>query len=93
MNEIGTGCRLDSIHARFDDQRLVADAGQLLPATLADRLGLAELFSEKVDLGNRPERKATSLINGMLAGADSIEDCDQLRAGSTEAVLGHKVMR
>jgi hypothetical protein len=97
VNETRTGCRLDSIHARFDDPRSVADAGLLLPATLADRLGLTELLAEKVDLGDRPgaarpARKAISLINGMLAGVDSIDDCDQLRVGSIEAVLGHKVM-
>ncbi len=97
VNEIRTPCSLDSVKIRFDDKRLVADAGLLLPATLANRLGLTELFAEKVDLGEnlgaaRPERKAMSLINAMLAGADSINDCDQLRAGSTESVLGQKVM-
>lgn len=97
VNEIRTPCKPDSIKVSFDDQRLVADAGLLLPATLANRLGLAELLAEKVDLGDRPgaarpERKAISLINAMLAGADSIDDCDQLRAGSAESVLGQKVM-
>lgn len=97
VNETRTPCSLDSVKVSFDDERLIADAGLLLPTTLANRLGLTELFAEKVDLGRRPgaarpERKAMSLINGMLAGADSINDCDQLRAGSTEAVLGQKVM-
>lgn len=33
-----------------------------------------------------------TLAHGMLAGADSIDDMDLLRAGSTGAVLGHQVM-
>jgi hypothetical protein len=33
-----------------------------------------------------------SLVHGMLAGADSIDDMDVLRAGSTQLVLGHRVM-
>lgn len=97
VNEIRVPRRLDSVKVSFDDEGLVADAGLLMPLTLASRLGMAELLAEKLDLGTqpgaaRPERKAMSLISGMLAGADSIEDCDQLRAGSTEAVLGHPVM-
>ncbi|MGI8726719.1 MAG: IS1380 family transposase, partial [Solirubrobacterales bacterium] len=97
VNDSRPSVRLDSIDVRFNDQRSVADAGLLLPATLASRLGLAELVAEKVELGDRPgaarpERKAMSLISGMLAGANSIDDCDLLRAGSTEAVLGHQVM-
>ena len=33
----------DRIHVAFDDHRLVANAGLLLPATLALRLGLGEV--------------------------------------------------
>ena len=32
-----------------------------------------------------------TIIHSVLAGADSIDDCDVLRAGSTAAVLGHRV--
>jgi hypothetical protein len=39
-----------------------------------------------------PGRKVMSLVHGMLAGADSIDDMDVLRAGSTQLVLGHRVM-
>ena len=35
--------RPDRIHVAFDDHRLVANAGLLLPTTLAHHLGLAEL--------------------------------------------------
>ena len=42
---------LDRIDVAFDDHRLVADAGLLLPATLARHLGLRELLDNHVDLG------------------------------------------
>jgi hypothetical protein len=35
----------------FDDDRLVADAGLLLPATLTEHLGLKELVERHLDLG------------------------------------------
>ena len=40
----------------FDDQRLVANAGLLLPITLAHHLGLGELVDRHVDLGDAPGR-------------------------------------
>ncbi len=89
---------LDSVQVRFDEQRLVSDAGLLLTATLSDRLGIEELVNEAVWLGYRvpgaalPGRKVMSLVHGMLAGADSIDDMNVLRAGSTGLVLGHRVM-
>lgn len=97
VNDSRATRKLDSIDVRFDEEGLVADAGLLLPLSLAGRLKLAELVAEKLDLGSRPgaarpERKAMTLISAMLCGADSIDDCELLRAGSTEAVLGHRVM-
>jgi len=38
----------------FDGPRLIADAGLLLPATLAARLGLRQLPSRHVELGAGP---------------------------------------
>ena len=46
----------DRIDIAFDDHRLVADAGLLLPATLAQHLGLQELADSCVDLGDAPGR-------------------------------------
>ena len=46
----------DRIHVAFDDHRLVANAGLLLPASLALRLGLCELVDQHVDLGHAPGR-------------------------------------
>jgi hypothetical protein len=89
---------LDSVRVQFDEQRLVSDAGLLVIATLADRLGIEELVNESVWLGYKvpgaalPGRKVMSLVHGMLAGADSIDDMNVLRAGSTGLILGHRVM-
>ncbi len=88
---------LDAIEVTFDDERLVADAGLIQPATLAQHLGLLGLFDSHVDLGGAAGRanvgdKAMTLIHSALAGGDSIDDCDALRAGATEAVLGHAVL-
>jgi hypothetical protein len=90
--------RLDSVRVAFDEQRLVSDAGLLLTATLAERLGIEELVNESVWLGHTvpgaclPGRKVMSLMHGMLAGADRIDQMNVLRAGSTQLVLGHRVM-
>ena len=89
---------LDSVQVRFDEQRLVSNAGLLVTATLAERLGIEELVNESVWLDPRlpgaalPGRKVMSLVHGMLAGADSIDDMNVLRAGSTGLILGHRVM-
>jgi Transposase DDE domain group 1 len=88
---------LDAINVVFDDDRSVADAGVLVAATLARRLGIEALVNECVDLGRRvgyfrPGRKVMSLVHAMLLGADSIDDCDVLRSGRTGRVLGHRVM-
>ena len=46
----------DRIRVVFDDHRLVANAGLLLPATLARHLGLRELVEHHLDLGGVPGR-------------------------------------
>ena len=91
------GVVLDRLRVCFDDERAVANAGLMLPATLAGRLGLEGLVNEAVCLAGRtggalPGRKVLSLVHGMLAGADSIDDMGVLRAGRTGLVLGHRVM-
>ena len=49
----------DRIRILFDDHRLVANAGLLLPATLARHLGLRELVDHHLDLGGAPGRANT----------------------------------
>ena len=81
------------IHVAFDDHRLVANAGLLLPITLAHHLGLGELVDRHVHLGDALVRasagdKVLTLVASALAGGDCIDDADALRAGETERVLG-----
>src|SRR3954465_12245335 len=87
---------LDGVAVGFDDERAVADAGIVLTATLAQRLGIETLVDEVVDLGDRPGAanagaKVMTLVSAMTLGADCIDDCDLLRAGRTGRVLGHQV--
>ena len=86
----------DATRVVFDDERAVANAGVLLPAMLAERLGIEALVDGMVDLGERdgaanPGRKVMSLVSAMALGADCIDDCDVLRSGQTRAVLRHEV--
>ena len=83
----------DRIQIAFDDHRLVANAGLLLPVTLAHHLGLGELVDRHVDLGDAPGRanggdKLLTLVASSLAGGDCINDADALRAGESAQVLG-----
>ena len=73
--------RPDRIRVAFEDHRLVANAGLLLPATLALCLGLNELADGHVDLGRAPCRANTgdmlmTLVASALAGGDCINDAD-----------------
>jgi hypothetical protein len=87
---------LDGIAVEFDDERAVADAGVVLTATLARRLGIKTLVDEIVDLGDRPGAanagvKVMTLVSAMALGADCIDDCELLRTGRTGQILGHVV--
>ena len=86
----------DRIQITFDDRRLVANAGLLLPATLARHLGLPELVRQRLDLGDAPGQANTSdkmmtLVASALAGGDCIDDADVLRTGGTACTLGGTV--
>ena len=82
----------DRIRIAFDDHRLVANAGLLLPATLAR----PELVDRHLDLGRAPGRantgdKMMTLVASALAGGDCIDDADVLRTGGTARALGGTV--
>ena len=85
---------LDRVAVVFDDERVVSDAGIVLVATLATRLGLERLVGQFVRLradrpgGANAGRKVMALVYAMLLGADSIDDCEVLRAGRTRRLLG-----
>src|SRR5664280_2176434 len=87
---------LDRIDTVFDGPQLVADAGLLLPATLAQHLGVKGLVEEHLDLGRAVGRanvgdKIMTLVTSALAGGDCIDDAAALRAGGTDKVLGFRV--
>jgi hypothetical protein len=75
--------------AAFDDANLVSCAGLVPVMELAEQTGLSQLLdelvwftSERVRSGAaNPTPKLTSIIAGLAAGADSIDDLDVLRAG------------
>jgi len=79
---------LARIETRFDEDNLVPNAGLLAPAALAQKLGVAELVDAHVklpvDAVGRAScgTKAMTVIGAMLAGGDSIDDVDVLRAGA-----------
>lgn len=84
---------LDGVRVMFDDQRAVADAGVVLVATLAQRLGIEALAQRFVRLGDRvgaanAGRKVMTLVYAMVLGADSIDDCDLLRSGRLSGLVG-----
>ncbi|WP_073945630.1 IS1380 family transposase [Streptomyces kebangsaanensis] len=76
------------VFAAFDEPNLIAHAGLVPVIRLAERCGLPALVAEKVKLtgaangaGTAPDAKAMSIVGGMAAGADSIDDLDVLRHG------------
>jgi Transposase DDE domain group 1 len=85
---------LDGLQVDFDDERAVSDAGVMVVATLAQRLGIEALAGRLVRLRrDRPGaanagRKVMALIFAMVLGADSIDDTEVLRAGRTRRLLG-----
>ena len=84
--------RPDRIHVAFDDPRLVANMGLVLPTALAHHLGLRKLVDRHVDIGEATGRanagdKVMTLVASALAGG-GIDDADALRAGRMALVLG-----
>ena len=85
--------KLGALEVVFDDRNAVANAGLVLPMTLAERLGLKELIDEGVHLGDAPGhanvgQKATALVASALVGGNSIDDADVLRSGRADGLLG-----
>jgi DDE family transposase len=84
--------------AVFDERNLVSAAGLLPVMELAEQTGLSRLIGERVDLPStrvasgavNPAGKLTTIIAGMMCGADSIDDVNLLRAGGTPRVF-HEV--
>ena len=75
--------------AVFDDPNLVSAAGLVPVLELAEQSGLSDLLDEHVTFTSElvrsgaanPTPKLTSVVGGLLAGADSIGDLDVIRSG------------
>lgn len=73
----------------FDDENLISCAGLAPVMGLAEQAGLSQLLTERVHVdpglvasaGVNPAGKITSIIAGMAAGADCIDDLDVIRSG------------
>jgi hypothetical protein len=80
----------------FDDGNLVSHAGLVPLMELAEQAGLSRLLdghvrfiNERVKSGAaNPTPKLRSVIAGMAAGADSIEDLDVIRSGGMKKLFG-----
>ena len=81
--------RFNAGSARFDEDNLVSFAGLVPLLGLAEQTRLPQIIAEKVSITTprissgaaNPVPKLLSVIAGMCAGADSIDDLDVLRAG------------
>lgn len=75
----------------FDDERLIADTGLIPLVKLAQDTGLPRAVADRVhiptDKGANPGGKVMSLVAGMLAGADSIDDMNRNRTGGMKLFI------
>ena len=87
--------RFDRGSAVFDDGNLVSSAGLVPVMALAEQTGLWRLLDEKIRISvpriksgaANPAPKLTTLIAGMCAGADCIDDIDMLRSGGMKSLF------
>src|SRR5690625_4621108 len=79
------------VSARFDDANLVSGAGLVPLMALARNAGLGELAQKRLsvpgDKGANAGAKIASLVAGMAAGADSIDDMALLRHGAMTKIF------
>ena len=78
------------LSAVFDEPNLIGSAGLVPAVALADRIGLRGLADEWLTVPGSTGTagaKVMTLVAGMLAGADSIEDLDVLRHGGMDRVF------
>jgi hypothetical protein len=84
---------LSRTSAVFDDPNLVSSGGLVPALALAEAAGLRELADAHLtvpsDKGANAGLKVSSLVGGMVAGADSIEDMALLRHGGMSRVFAH----
>jgi len=78
----------------FDDPNLIANAGLMLPNTVAQHLEVQRIIDARVDLSGRigganTGIKAMTVLSALMVGAEWIDDVDVLRAGASQEVCGH----
>ncbi|MDA0249711.1 MAG: IS1380 family transposase, partial [Actinobacteria bacterium] len=81
--------------AVFDDDHLVSCAGLVPVMTLAEQTGLIELLDSRIHIAEpripsgsaNPAPKLATVIAGMCAGADSIDDLDVVRSGGMKTLF------
>src|SRR5687768_1731615 len=83
-----------AVSVSFSEPNLVAHAGLVAGMRLAEQCGLAGLVADRLAItgaansaGANAGAKVTSVVAGMLAGADSIDDVDVLRHGATDRLF------
>ncbi|MEO3781620.1 IS1380 family transposase [Micromonospora sp. B11E3] len=79
------------VRASFDDPNLVSCAGLAPVMRLAQQAGLHDAVTDRVrlptDKGANPAGKVATIVAGMLAGADSIDDLDIARHGGMPSLF------
>src|SRR6476646_10995244 len=85
ISQVQLSHRSSTVSAVFDEPSLVSAVGLVPVVGLAERVGLRRLadqwLSVPSDRGANAGLKVASLVAGMVAGADSIEDMALLRHG------------
>lgn len=71
----------------FDDLNLVSAAGLVPVLALAEAAGLRTLADEHLSVPTDKGLKVSSLVGGLVAGADSIDDMALLRHGGMSRVF------
>ena len=87
--------RFAASSAVFDDAHLVSCAGLVPVMTLATQTGLSQLLADKVRISEpriksgsaNPSPKLLTVVAGMCAGADSIDDLDLVRGGGMKTLF------
>ena len=91
--QVSHGFASDS--AVFDEDHLVSCAGLVPVMRLAEQTGLGRLLDEKICIAvpriksgaANPAPKLATLVAGMCAGADSIDDIDIVRSGGMKTLF------
>ena len=83
--------QIPKVTPKFDEANLIAHAGLVPVMQLARQVGLRARVATQLKVpgsaGCNAPGKVASIVAGMVAGADSIDDLEVLREGATGKVL------